>query len=169
MKRGSDRERARDADALALPAAELVRVARRRLRRQADQLEQLGNPPSPLLGARADAVDHQPLADDARDPHARIQRAVRILEDDLHRAAHGAQLARGAARRSDRPSKRTSPAVGSSESQDQAAERRLAAARLADQPERLAGTDVERHVRRPRARRARGRPKSAAADGKVLP
>ena len=62
-----DGERAGDADALALPAAELVRVAHRHVGRQPDQVEQLAHPLAPLL-ARADVMDREALADDARRP-----------------------------------------------------------------------------------------------------
>ena len=48
-----DRERAGDADPLALAAGELVRVARRRIGRQADDLEQLAH--APVGVAPADA------------------------------------------------------------------------------------------------------------------
>ena len=44
MKLRLDRERPGDADALALPARELVRIAARVLGREADQREQLGDP-----------------------------------------------------------------------------------------------------------------------------
>ena len=43
-QRRIERQRARDADALALAAAEGVRKARPRRRRQADQVEQLAHP-----------------------------------------------------------------------------------------------------------------------------
>ena len=58
---------------------------------QADGLEQLDDP---LLGSRRDLgkpVDHQRLADDRADRHARVERGVRVLEDDLHVAAQRAQ------------------------------------------------------------------------------
>src|SRR5881409_4318873 len=88
-----DGERAGDADPLALPAAELVRMAVARVGWQADELEQLLDARAPLA-ARADPVDGEPLAHDAGDAYARIERAVGVLEDDLHLAAHGPQLPR---------------------------------------------------------------------------
>src|SRR5207302_787898 len=88
-----DRERARDADALALAAGELVRIARRDLGAQADDVEQFGD----ALFARggvAEAVDDERLVEDVADGHARIERRVRILEDDLRALAERAQRAR---------------------------------------------------------------------------
>ncbi len=91
-----ERQRAGDADALALPAGELVRVALGVLGAQADGLEQLEDALL-ALGLGADAVDAQRLADDVAHAHARVQRGVRVLEDDLHVAAQALHLAaRGA-------------------------------------------------------------------------
>ena len=87
-------------------------------------------------------MDPKALADDVADAHPRIERADRVLEDDLHVPAHllqrralegdhvdavEADLARG---RLEQP-------------QQRASERRLAAAGLADEPDRLAAMDVE--------------------------
>ena len=74
-----------------------------------------------------------------------------ILEDHLHLAAQRAQLGPAAAspRRRLRPSSvrnRISPAVGVDRAQDAARGRRLAAAALADQRQRLALADVEADV-----------------------
>ena len=57
-------------------------------------------------------VDGQRLADDRADRHARIERGVRILEDDLHVAAERAQRARPSAVTS-APLNQTSPELGS--------------------------------------------------------
>ena len=92
-ERRLERERAREADALPLAAAELVRVLRRRRRVEADELEQLPHARAPL-GARADAVNDERLLDDRADAHARIERRVRILEDDLKMPPRAPQLAR---------------------------------------------------------------------------
>ena len=88
---GAERERAGDADSLALAARELVRVAVREARVEADHVEQLADPDAPVL-ARADPVHDQRLADDVADRHARVERRVRVLEDDLHLAPHLAEL-----------------------------------------------------------------------------
>ena len=87
-----ERERARDADALALAARELVREPVRMLGREADGAQQLVDALLALVAAVA-AVDAQRLADDVAHGHARVQRRVRVLEDDLHLAPHVAHLA----------------------------------------------------------------------------
>src|SRR5690606_10615697 len=77
-----DGEGARDADALALAAAELVRVARRMKRAQPDGLEQLVDPP-PRLHPACQAVNAQHLPQGIADGKAWIERAVGVLEHDL--------------------------------------------------------------------------------------
>ena len=94
---------------------------------------------SPPVGA---AVQPQRVADDLRDPPARVERGERVLEDHLQLAAARAQVSR-AEPDSSSPSKRTEPEVGCYELQHRAAEGRLAAAGLADEAERLAGGDRE--------------------------
>ena len=104
-------------------------------------------------------VDHQRLADDRADRHARVERRVRILEDDLHvaRAARAARRLSSAV--TSLPSNQTSPEVGSIRRRMQRPVVRLAAARLADQrrasrPRARSKLDaVDRvHARRPRGR-----------------
>ena len=89
-----DRQRAGDADALALPAGELVRVAVDEARVQADQRQQLLHPRAHRLPPSPQVVDLDRLGDDVADRHARVERGVRVLEDHLHVAAHLAHLAR---------------------------------------------------------------------------
>src|SRR5439155_882206 len=141
---GADGEGPRDADALALAAAELVRIAARGLGRQAHQLEQLSHP-LPALRACTEAMDREPFADDALDAHARIERAVGVLEDDLHLAAERAQLARPECQER-APVERHLPRGGLDEAQHETPERRLPRARLADQAEGLARLDGQRHA-----------------------
>ena len=107
-----DGERARDADALALAAGELVRIARRVLGAQPDLVEQL---PHARVGrgALGELVDREPLAHDRADGHARIERRERILEDDLHLAAQLPQSRARRARATSMPSNSTRPDVGS--------------------------------------------------------
>ena len=101
----------------------------------------LGSP----LGGRAQAVDAQPLADAVADRRARVEAGVRVLEDDLHPPPvrlEGRALDRGQVRavEGDRARRRLD------EAQQQPPDRRLAAARLADEPERLAAPDLEAHA-----------------------
>jgi hypothetical protein len=142
---GPDRERARDADALALAAGELVRVAGRRVGGQADLLQQRRDPLAALALAELGLVDLERLADRGADAHARVERRVGVLEDHLHPLAQRPHRRVGQARdvlavEADRAAGRLQ------QPQHGAAERRLAAARLADQAERLAGRDRQRHV-----------------------
>ena len=77
-------------DALALAAAELVRVAVAVVRVQADGREQLADAFS-ALPAFPHVVDLERLGNDARRCHTRVQAGVRILEDHLHPAADAAK------------------------------------------------------------------------------
>ncbi len=108
-----------------------------------DAFEQLAHAPLDVVAARARALQRHP--DDLADPLARVQRRVRVLEDHLHlaaqrheRAARGvrdvrAAEAHGAARRLE-------------QAHDRPRQRRLAAARLADEPQRLALDEREGDV-----------------------
>ena len=80
---GLEDQRPGDPDPLPLAARELVRVAPGVVRGEADEVH------DPLdLGAalrrRPDAVDPEALADAVADRRPRIERRVRVLEDDLH-------------------------------------------------------------------------------------
>src|SRR6187200_809349 len=76
----SQRERTRDADALALTARELVRIARCRSSRKANKVEELVDPPG-AIAALADAVDRERLGDGLADSQARVEGAERVLKD----------------------------------------------------------------------------------------
>ena len=76
---------------------------------------------------------------------ARVQRRVRILEDHLHPSTQRTQVVLAEVRdvlavEDDRATGRLV------QPEDRPADRRLPAARLADEPERLAALDVERHA-----------------------
>jgi hypothetical protein len=66
-------ERARDADALALAARKLVRVARRVLRAESHFVEQLTNA-LVRLRARRETVNRESLPHDRADRHPRVER-----------------------------------------------------------------------------------------------
>ena len=140
-ERGLDRQRAGDPHPLALAARELVRVAAGEAGVEPDLLKQrrhFGVGP----GAGREAVDGEGLAQRLAHGHARVERAVRVLEHDLHAAPQRAQLPR--------PEGEDLPAVdhdlpgrGLLQPQDRPADRGLAAPRLAHEPQRLSGRDRE--------------------------
>src|SRR4051812_44525549 len=139
------RDRARHADALALAAGELVREAVVVLRVEPHGVHEVLHALLALALVALDVVDDERLADDRADRLARVQGRVRVLEDHLHVAPQRlelrARLVRDvlaavdqlAARRLEQP-------------RDEAGRRRLAAAGLADDAERLALDDVEAHA-----------------------
>ena len=131
------------------PPRELVRVAAGVVAAQADGLEVVADPlvadrpVAPLV--LAVGLGDEALADEVAHGHPRVQRGDRVLEDDLHPAAHALELvplegedvlavehdlARG---------RRHEP-------EDGAPEGGLAAARLADEAQGLAAPDLKRHV-----------------------
>src|SRR5262245_19417929 len=138
-------ERAGDADALTLAAGEFVRVPAQVFGRETHGLQQLHHPLLARAPVRSELVDHQRLTDDRSDGHPRIQRRVRILEDDLHLLAQRAQ--RPLVERGDVLALERDLARGRlDQSQNGATGRGFTATRLAHQPERLAGHHIERHV-----------------------
>ena len=131
----------READPLALPAAEGAGAARGVLGGEPDDAQQ----PSHLgldLIVGADGVEAQDLGQRAADGEAWIERGIRILEDHLHVPAKRLQLAR-AERSEVLAHEPDAPAGRSIQPQQRASERRLAAAALADQTERLVPPDGE--------------------------
>jgi hypothetical protein len=138
---GLEDEGAGDPDPLPLAAAELVGVAARVVRLEADHVHDPLDPGRALLG-RPDAVDAQPLADAVADWRARVEARVRVLEDDLHAAPVRLELRAAQPRdvlavEDDRPRRRLD------EAQEEPADGRLAAARLTDEADRLAAADDE--------------------------
>ncbi len=104
-------------------------------------VEQLAHPAAPLVGV--DAERPQRLGDDVADRQPRVERGQRVLEDHLDVAPE--LPAAAAVERGDVacPSTTTVPCSGGSHLEDLHDRRRLAAAGLADQAERLALADVE--------------------------
>ena len=96
MSSGLHDERAGDHDALALAARQLVRVAAREVggRSQAGRLERREHPPLPLGATDAELVDDQRLGHEVADRLLRVERLVRVLEDELDPPSVVAQLAR---------------------------------------------------------------------------
>ena len=148
---GDTRERARETDALALAAGQLVRIAEAQLVAQTDLVEQLDHLRVEVAAAR-EPLHVERLADDLPARHARVERRVRILEHHVHVAAQRPQRAAREVRdvRAVQPDR----AVGRrDEPHDAVRDRALAAAGLADEPERARRARSRTTRRRPRARR----------------
>src|SRR5580692_10234257 len=77
------RQRAGDADTLALTAGELMWVAIQRFGPQPDLAGKLLDLPGERRPC-GDAIIDQRLADDVAHSEARVERGIRVLEDDLH-------------------------------------------------------------------------------------
>ena len=141
-QRRVDREGAGDADALALTAAELVRVAVAVAAREPDRLQQLVDALGSRLARRREAVDVERLGDDLAHRLAGVEGGVGILEDHRHLsplAPHvtGRQLPQV-------PTLEQDPAGGRlDQANDGPSQRGLAAPGLADQTQGLAGPDRE--------------------------
>src|SRR6185437_787525 len=139
---GLYREGAGDRQALALAAGEFVRIAARMLGTQAHQLEQLADTLAPRLHVLGEAMQEQWLAQHGADGHARIETGVGVLEDHLQPPAAGAHLL-GIERQQVVALEAHTTGAGLDQTQDQAADSRLATARFADQCQRLAFLDLE--------------------------
>ena len=145
MKLGVHGERAGDADALALAAGELVHEAVGVLAVQAHHLQAAVDLVLPLLLGGAQLVDVDALGDDVGHRHARVERAVRILEDHLHLALELLTVLAG--ERVDVLALVEHLAIGLVVQADAGAPARgLAAAGLAHHAQGLALVDVERDV-----------------------
>jgi hypothetical protein len=137
------RQRAGDADALALAAGELVRVALGVEGLQPDQAEQFLRVRA-ALRRRADAVDGHRLGDGVAHRQTRVEAGVGVLEHDLHAAAELAQG--GAARfRHVLPVEADAPGAGLDQAHDEARGGGLAAAGLAHQRQGFAAAEREAH------------------------
>src|SRR5439155_21197200 len=97
------------------------------------------------LAVRHDGVDAQGLDQRLADGHPRVERGIGILEYHLNLPAQGAALA-PPAEMDVLAAKVNVALVGQAEADDEAAERALAASRLAHQAEGLAGLDGEGNV-----------------------
>ena len=143
------RERARDTDALALAARELMRIAIRGRRRQPDACQQLPRLRHGL-GARG-AISHRAACHGVADLLARIEAGEGVLEDNLEaRGAPGAAPRRAAAAGPSLPS-RIAPESGSVSRMIHPAKGRLAGAGLADQPPAFHLHAASARCRRPRS------------------
>ncbi len=82
-----DRKGACDSDALALSSGELMRKAAGVLPVKSHHFQKLVDPLGSLLPAATEPVDVQSLGNDVRHRHARVQRCIRILKNNLRPAA----------------------------------------------------------------------------------
>ncbi len=87
------RQRPGDADALPLPAGELVRVARACSAPRPTSASSAATRSRRSLAGAADAVDGEHLGEGVGHGHARVERRVGVLEDDLDALPQPAQLA----------------------------------------------------------------------------
>ena len=109
---------------------------------QPDALKQMRDPVAALARV-PDAVDDERLGDDLAGRHPRVQRRVWVLIDHLHAPAIWQH--RVAPEAGDVVAVDHDPAVGRFEQlQQRTADRRFAAAALADKTQRLAAPDLER-------------------------
>jgi len=138
-------QRARDADALPLPARELVGVTVDGPGIESDECHQVLRA-VPGLGLRQAEV-HRPLGDRVADAAARIKRPIGILEDDLHALAMPAERA-GRQVRDIRVVQIDVAAGRLDQTHDAAGYRRFSGPRLADDPQRLAALHVDVHLMR---------------------
>ena len=141
-------ERAGDADALALAAREGMRIAFQVAHVQAHDAQQVLDHLGPL-GRVAHAVDEQRLADEIEDGHARVERAERVLEDELDAAAKVDQRLALQGQHVHQPAAVVEfhpPGVRRQRAHDDLGERGLAATAFAHQAQALASADGEAHV-----------------------
>jgi hypothetical protein len=160
-----ERASARDGDALALAAGELVREALGVRCGKADAIEQATDAAGLLVAWQA--RDRHRLAQDRFDAHARIERAIGTLRDELDLRPQRPQRALGeggeiGAVEQDAPGGRVY------QPQQQLAGGGLAAATLADQAEGLAGGDGEADTIHRAHGAARPPAQEPAAQGEML-
>src|SRR6185437_10820672 len=129
------RQRAGDSDTLPLPAGELVRVAVHQRRIEAGIEQRAGDDLAASLKAQRIVLHTQAFGDDIGDRHTRRQRAVGILKNNLNITPQGPH--RLEAKPVDVPAKIKDLPFRADETQKRQSERRLTAAGLADDADRL--------------------------------
>src|SRR6266700_3297509 len=140
---GLDCERARNGDALALAAGEFMRITARQARLEADKPQKLVHP---LRAARwrDDVVQRKRLGENLPDGHARIERGIGVLEDELCVAAQRPELTLLEGR--DISTVETDASCRwFDQPQHQPAEGRFATAGFADEREGFAGLERKAH------------------------
>ena len=157
-----DGKRAGDADALALAAGELVRDSGRR-RRQAGGRARAARRCGRDRRRRGACGGRESASPRIwRTRHARVERAVGVLEDHLDAAVEGAAFGAGAARRCPCPRRRMRPSSGSSSRTRQRASVDLPQPNSPTMPSVSPRRDLERDVvQRMDGRRRAGRARCA--------
>ena len=143
-----------DHDPLAHAARELVGIVAKAGRRDADTAEGLERAPADLVVGDVRLVGVQRLGEVVRDPHERVEPGHRLLEDEADRGPRSSRISALGGLDEVAPFEVdvTVPAgAHGQQAEDPAAEGRLAAAGLADQPQRLAGRGSRSSRRRRRA------------------
>src|SRR5207244_12379624 len=125
------------------PAGELVRIAVHRFGAHSHLVEELLDHSLFFAARRRELVNANRLADDLAHRHARVQARVRILKDDLHLPAERTHVR--LREREDVPTVVDDAAERRlDETQDETAERALAATALAAETQRLAAAPAGR-------------------------
>jgi len=140
-------------NALPLSAAKLVWVTAQRRRVEANRTQEITNlgsivfPVSRGLAGIGSPVlmDYQWFGNRILHPHARIQRAERVLKNDLHISSMTPKFASARCQQV-ASSKTNCPESWFDESQDKTAQSAFAGAGLADQSQGFAGLNVERNI-----------------------
>ena len=141
---GAQHQGTRNGDALALAAREHVRVAVGEFRPQPDAGHHVGCGGA-ALGRRHVGVDEQRLFERGPDGLARVERAIGVLEDDLHLAAQAATILGGGGGEVDAiDAQRAGGRL--LDHRHQPGQGRLAGAGFADHRQRAAGRQVERNA-----------------------
>jgi hypothetical protein len=144
-ERGTKNEGAGDADALALAARKLVRIAVHGIVGQANAAEELRGAGEAIVARELWLVNCQRLRNDFADAHAGIQGSEGVLEDHLHLAALRAQGFTGEMQEIVAFEKYCT-VVGFDEAKEHAGEGGFAAAAFADDGEGFAGLNEEAYV-----------------------
>jgi hypothetical protein len=140
---GLQRQRAGDADALALATGKGVRVAQQIAGIEPHQLEQLDHPVA-ALSVREVLEADQRLGDERLDIHARVERGIGILEHHLHAAPDALELVAAQLCHVDGAGaivEQDLALAGLDGAEDGAAGRGFAAAAFPDEAERFAAHD----------------------------
>ena len=124
------------------PPENSLRIAGHVVRAQADGLQQLDDALFELLPGFGQPVNDQRLADDRADIHARIERSIRVLKDDLDVAAQQAKFI-GPQRPNILAFKMDLARGRFDQAKHAASGGRFAAAGFADQTKRFAAVDMK--------------------------